>query len=236
MEWDELDRELEEYNAERGFGGQAAPEPEEKEKTGIWTPFDGKEETASELDYQLQYQQLENVRSKLNDRMNRAKESYQNVEEEKKKTSKMLWNEWFGTTAVLILICLIMSILSNTELFMAWLLLAIAILIFAIRQYRILVKLTVRHRIRSISDPVHPFVEAKKIKTYAKEQEYWHAMMGRIKENIDHLNTWEKRLQANHGLQEEEMTAMQRLAYVDEIPSVYVDDKPTLGDWIRFRS
>lgn len=234
MEWDDLDRELAEYNAEIAPLKEASEE--KKEPVKGWIPFGEEEESAvSETDYQLQYQQLENVRHRLEGRLEEARGNYTGVEEAKKKEGITTRNEWIATTAFFILIYLIMGVLSNTQLFFAWLLLLIAIVVFMVRQYRILILRAFRYRIRCITDNPHPYVESRRIKTYQKEEEYWHHQMSLIAGNLEHLKTWEKKLQANRGLTEEEFEEMKRLMYVTEVPIVYKDEKPLLRDWIAYR-
>lgn len=235
MELDDLDRELAEYNAEIVPAEPVDLKETKKKETVGWIPFGEDQFSTSDADYQLQYQQLENVRTKLKSRMEEARKNYYGVEEAKKKTGKTNKEEWLGTTGFFILVFLVMAVLSNTELFLAWLLLLIAICVFAVRQYRILILQSFRYRIRCIQENGHPYVESRKIKTYQKEEEYWHRKMTDIKTNLEHLETWEKKLQANHGLKEEEIEEMKKLGYIDNIPSVYTDEKPSLGDWIRYR-
>lgn len=235
MEWDDLDRELAEYNAEIKPSEPEMPETDRKKETVGWIPFGEDDFSASEADYQLQYQQLENVRTKLESRLEEARRNYYGVEETKKKTGKTTTNEWLATTGFFILLFLIMAVLSNTQLFLAWLLLLIGIIIFAIRQYRILILQSFRYRIRCIQENAHPYVESRRIKTYQKEEEYWHRKMSDINSNLEHLLTWEKKLQANHGFKDEELEEVKKLAYINDVPSVYQDDKPSLRDWIRYR-
>ena len=236
MELDDLDRELAEYNAEiRTAEPESSKETAEQETIG-WVPFGEDQFSVSDADYQMDCQHIDNTKVKLTEQLEYARREFQGAEELKKKQGDMLKKEWSGTTLFFLLLLVIMFVLRRTEFQIAWYILLGFLIVFMLRQYRILLNNLATYRILCIENPVSRYVEEYKVNTYLKRQEYWHNRMKSIKEHQDKLASFERKLKSEGHLSEEDTEQVRNLVHVNQHPSVYVLEKFNIHDYFEYKS
>lgn len=234
MELDELDRELAEYNK---HVEPIAPQPVAEEEKPVWTPFgetDDEAETKT-AEYEMQYTNLERVKHKLEEKINSAREEYLGIEKQRIAEKNSLKNDWIATVCFLALLWAVLMILKMTPFFIAWVALFVGLLFFTFRQLVLMINRTIRYQAMSITDNASPVVETHRLKTYAKQEAFQHDLMSRAQAQLDKVEAYRKKLEANRFLSEEDMNAVDKLAYVEQHEQYYNNDKFDLEDWFKLK-
>ena len=232
MELDELDRELAEYNkvAEQ----PAVPVVKEQEKT-VWTPFgepDSNEEDNS-AEYEMQYSNLERVKHKLEERLNYARNTYLAIEKQQKKELSSLKGDWAATVCFLAFLWTALMLTRGTPFFIAWVVLFLGLLVFTFRQLVVMLNRTVHYKAMAIRDNASAVVETHRLKTFAKQEEFQHDIMARAQAQLEKVEGYRKKLEANRFLSEEDVSAVERLGYVEEHEMYYNNERFDLEDWFK---
>ncbi len=231
MEFDDLDRELADYNVQSKVY-QSSPTDTKKE---AWIPFSDEDETDREALYQLQLGNLERIRTLLEKKLVAAREEHNGIDTLRRAEGEAVRKEWIGTVGFFTLVFFVLALFFNIASSWAWYsLLGILIIAFLVQIYQV-AQHTVIHQVRCITSNASPFVEEMKIKTFAKQEDYCREQIGRVNRNLSLLEGYERKLAREKGLTEAELAEADKLRFVENYPSIYVMDKFTIMDCLKYK-
>lgn len=231
---DDLDRELNDYNAQAAQEiKRAAEEPKNKKQGGVWRPFDEDADDNPEL--QMQLNTLDRVRSHLTAAIADTKRRYNDIDEEQKKEKKQLIEEWFAAIIFFVLLYVVVGVLFSTVFKVAWYILFGMVVVFTFVIFWKLLKRTLNFRI-ICTEGESAFIEKNKVSTYRNRREHLYAYLGALQEKLNHLEAIEKRMQRNGTLSEEELNNASRLGFVVEPPYPYQEKKYDVFEYLSLRN
>ena len=241
LNMDELDRQLEQFRME---DGELEQEEDIAEQVGsgrgvrVWNPFEEKKEEDKSIDddpdFQVQMTKLEAVRDSLNRKADSARKDYEAVDKVREREGKTILSEWATTLGLLCLIFVILGLTKAPQIIVPWFGLLLLAIGFSVKQILAMLRRTANHNIMCCKDPVSPFVERTKANTYYKQQQYAYAKINEIKGRTEELDRWEKQLRKKGKLTDEELETVANLIHINEHPSIYVNSKFSLGEWMDY--
>ncbi len=236
IEMDDLDRSLEEYNAEAA--SKTASEAVLDKPKPLWQPTFTDEEdddVEDEIKYTMQANRIYVIRDRIHRSQIDFQEKLKSVTTIQEREKNAVIFEWIGTISIVVILYAVLFFLQRPDWRIPFYCLVVGVTIFAIYQFKEVIKKTANFLILNIKASPSSFVERRKVNTYRKREEYWERKLADLKNKLERLSILERKLEKARYLSEKDAEEVEKLGIIDQKDSYYTEEKFTFGDlWEYF--